>query len=84
MSHEFSEAASGEGALLEPDEVFFGEVEDGDAPGRVLFLPEHAEGHVGALDFFDEVAEVVPVDFGEIHGGEVRLAGGRWLARFVE
>jgi hypothetical protein len=51
MGHEFAEAAFGEGALFEPEQVFFWEVEDGDAVGRVFFFTEHTEGHVGFVDF---------------------------------
>lgn len=83
VGHEFAEAAFGEAALFEPDEVFLREVDDGDAVGWVFFLSEHAERHVGAMDFREEVAEVLAVDFGEIHEGEVGLAGRRRLARFV-
>ena len=67
MSHEFSEAAFGEGALLEPNEVFLGEVIDWNSSRRVFFLAEHSEGHVGAVNFREQVAEVLAVDFCEVH-----------------
>lgn len=82
MGHELAEAAFGEGALLEPDEVFFWEVKDGDAGGGVVLFSEFAEGHVGLVDFCEEVAEVFAVDFGEFHASEVGLAGRVCLATF--
>lgn len=67
MSHEFAEAAFGEFALLEPHEVFFGKIENWHSSRRIFVFPEHSEGHVGAVDFHEEVAEVLAVDFCEIH-----------------
>lgn len=64
MGHELTEAAFGEGALLEPEEIFLWEIEDRDAVRGVFFLPEHPERHVGAVDFHQQVAEVLAVDFG--------------------
>ena len=69
MCHEFPEAAFGERALLEPDQVFLGKVEDRHAPGRIFVFPEHAVGHVGGVDFPEQVAEILAVDFGEVHVG---------------
>ena len=64
MGHELAEPAFGEGSLLEPEQIFLGQIEDRDAAGRVFFFPEHPERHVGALDFHEEVAEVLAVDLG--------------------
>jgi hypothetical protein len=64
LGHEFAESASGEGALFEPEEVFLGEIVDGDAVRGVFFFPEHSERHVGAVDFHQQVAEVLAVDLG--------------------
>lgn len=64
MGHELTESAFGEGALFEPEEIFLGQIEDGDAVGRVFFFPEHSERHVGAVDFHEQVAEVLAVDLG--------------------
>lgn len=67
VRHEFSETAFWKGALLEPDEVFLREIEDGDPARRILFFSEHAEGHVSAVDFLEEVAKIIKVDFGKMH-----------------
>ena len=64
MGHELTESAFGEGALFEPEEVFFGQIEDGDAVGWVFFFPEHAEGHGGLVDFEQKVSEILAVDLG--------------------
>ena len=51
VGHEFTEATFRECALLEPEKVFFREVENRDSPGWVFFFAEHSEGHVGGVDF---------------------------------
>lgn len=68
MGHEFAEASFGEAALLEPCEVFLGEIHERNAGGRVGLDAEFSEGHVGVADFGEESAEVFAVDFGEGHG----------------
>lgn len=75
MSHEFAETAFGEFALFEPLEVFLGEIEDRDAGGRVIHLSKDSEGHVGALDFREQVAEVLKIDFCEFHVTEREACG---------
>lgn len=69
MSHELAETAFWKGALLEPDEVFLREIENRDAAGWILLFSEHAERHMGTLDFREQVSEVFAVDFCEIHDG---------------
>lgn len=64
MRHELTEPAFWEGALFEPEQIFFRQIEDGDAVGRVFFFAEHPKRHVGAVDFHEQVAEVLAVDLG--------------------
>lgn len=64
MGHELTKPAFWEGALFEPEQIFLGQIEDGDAVGWVFSLPKHPERHVGAVDFHEQVAEVLAVDLG--------------------
>lgn len=54
--------------MFEPGEVFQRQVHQGYPVGWVVLFAEHAEGHVGAGDFLEEVAEILAFDVGEGHG----------------
>ena len=75
MGHEFAETAFWERALFKPHEVFFRKIVDRDSVGRVFFFPEHPEGHVGEVYFREQIAEILAVDFGEVHIGKRDACG---------
>ncbi len=75
MGHELAEPAFGEGTLFEPEQIFFRQIEDGNSVGRVFFFSKHSERHVGAVDFHQQVAEVLAVDFGNF---KFQSSGFKW------